>query len=298
MNEFIQGPITNILPGLPSINNEGSLLPEIFILGTGFVNKRTLILIIPSYMIQRFIGWSLLFFILCFSGKGFAQDKNPDTPKQYYLSGKVLNLADSSAIPGAHILRFSNSNGVVSNDNGQFRLKLTKNDSAMISVVGYKRYVVNLPDSLDKKIYHARIYMVPKTYNLPTVIIEEEGNKGSMDLELPELDGQQIKAEQRYEDGNAGYVIEGPISSIYNAFSEEKQEEKRLKELKLNRQNRKYIANSPYVIYIQEELGIGKDEIKRFLNYCNFDKDYKGANYYDIIAKLKNCYRLYYRENR
>lgn len=217
------------------------------------------------------------------------------TGNDLYIKGYVKKAMDSSGIANVNLIRFSDAQGTATNSEGRFQLKLnSKTDSFILSAVGYGRTVFNPPDTFTGRQYETVIFLSEQTYGIEEVVIRGDNQRElNVDLSVPADQAQRI-ANERRAGGGFGYNIQGAASSLYEAFSNDAEQREKVRRLKRNKRNVQYFMNSPYRAYIRSEFGLRDEEIRHFLEYCNFRKPYHNANYYEVTKKLDRCYTLYY----
>jgi len=122
--------------------------------------------------------------LICSSAKLKAQDK-----ELIQLSGRVTNEL-LQPLPFAHILILNNYRGAISNNYGNYSLVVEKNDSLMVSSVGYRgRYFV-VPDDITTSFLHMDIVLEIDTLVIDEVVIYpwkdyEEFRRAFVSLDLP-----------------------------------------------------------------------------------------------------------------
>ena len=211
------------------------------------------------------------------------------------IQGYVKKAADSSAMQGVNLIRYSDAQGTATDQEGYFNLKLTdKTDSFMLSAVGYGRTVFDPPDSFKGKAFQTVIYLSETTYGIQEVVIRGEQERAiDVDLSVPADQAQRMANERRAGEG-FGYNIPGVASSIYQAFSNDARQRQKVRELRQDKRNVEFLLSGAYRAYIRSEFGLQGKEIRSFLQFCDFRKNYRNANYYEITEKLDRCYTLYY----
>lgn len=219
------------------------------------------------------------------------------------LSGRVTAVRDTTGISYAHILNLSNPYGTICDQNGNFTFSCNRGDTLQISAVGYETYQFatnNLdPSKPDSKI---RIRLMTKIYQLPSVTIlpfhTREGMKRYfVGMQLPDKDKREIALTHlkitREEVGampSSGLTLQGPISLLYDLFSKEAKQRKKMEKLLAQDNINQQIAKryNPVVV----ALIIGKDDpnlIKDFMDYCNISLGYLSiVNDYDLYLNIKN----------
>lgn len=239
--------------------------------------------------LKQLKGWGLFFLLLM----GWAVQGLGQEPVR--IQGYVKNAFDSSAIPNVNLIRYSDAQGTATDKEGYFNLKLNdKTDSFILSAVGYGRLTFDPPDTFKGKAYQTVIYLSQRTYGIEEVVIRGEQQRAiDVDLSISEDQARRINNERRAGQG-FGVNIDGAASSIYQAFSNDARERQKVRELQKDRQNVKFLLNGPYRAYIRSEFGLKANEIRSFLEFCDFNRNYRNAHYYEVTEKLDRCYTLYY----
>lgn len=211
------------------------------------------------------------------------------------IQGYVKKASDSTGIANVNLIRYSDAQGTATDQEGFFNLKLhNRTDSFILSAVGYGRTVFNPPDSFKGKVFKTVIYLSEEIYGIDEVVIRgTQQRKLNVDLSVTGDQAKRIANERRAGQG-FGVNVPGVASSIYKAFSNEARQRKKLKKLRRDKRNLNFLINGPYRAYIKSKFGLKGKEIRSFLKFCDFDKNYRGANYYEVTEKLDRCYTLYY----
>lgn len=220
------------------------------------------------------------------------------------LSGRVTTVLDTAGISYAHILNLSKPYGTICDQNGNFTFTCYRGDTLQISAVGYETYhfaTNNLdPSKPDSKI---RIRLMTKIYLLPSVTIlpfsTREGMKRYfVNMQLPEKDKREIalshlNINRKEEIGGlpqSGLTLPGPASIIYDLFSKEAKQRRKMEKLIAQDNIDLQLAKryNPVVV----ALIIGRDDpnlIKDFMNYCNISLGHLATvNDYDLYLYIKN----------
>jgi hypothetical protein len=245
---------------------------------------------------RRLLG--IVFFIAILLHANAQEQRTP-----VRLSGRVTAVRDTTGISYAHVLNLSNPYGTICDQNGDFTFNCNRGDTLQISAVGYETYrfaTNNLdPSKPDSKI---RIRLMTKIYQLPSVTIlpfrTKEGMKRYfVNMQLPDKDKREIALSHlnitREEVGaipQSGLTLEGPISLLYDLFSKEAKQRKKMAKLLAQDNINQQLAKryNPLIV----ALIIGKDDpnlIKDFMEYCNISLGYLSTvNDYDLYLYIKN----------
>ncbi|MBI9067961.1 MAG: carboxypeptidase-like regulatory domain-containing protein [Salinivirgaceae bacterium] len=119
---------------------------------------------------QKF--WIFLIFIFILKAN-FAQLINPDT---ITISGVVLDADSLNPMSNVHI-RSQKNRGAITDNLGQFTVKINKNDTLTFTYVGFKPYVYVIPDTLKVNNYIAGVILNKDIISLSEVLILPWMNK-------------------------------------------------------------------------------------------------------------------------
>lgn len=192
-------------------------------------------------------------------------------------------------VSNAHIINLNTKQGTFSNDNGEFRILATKNDSLQISFVGYetKIFILNTnhfgiqENKIELKKVPLELDEVEiKKHNLLGYIssdskhIKSEKEINAETLNLP-FAGSRIltPAERRlYTATGGGNILS--VDRIINLISGRIKKLKKDKALEGLERRIQYIHNN-YHILIQYELKILEKDILRFIYFAESANDFK-----------------------
>ncbi len=175
---------------------------------------------------QRVIRFISLIGFLFFTAVFTAQAQKPDS-LLFDLTGKVVASDSLKPIPDAHLISKFNKWGTISDDRGLFRMMVSRNDSLLISSMGYSSRIVQINDS---------ILRLPQpvlfTLDIDTILIHEVIIHGFWDYRTFKqliINMKPMNLEQFYPDMDANpllyrnpptaLVIKGPIQALYDIFN-------------------------------------------------------------------------------
>lgn len=111
----------------------------------------------------------ILFLALVNFCPGLAQvSKNPEVG--IFFHGIVRDAATFSPLPNSQIIINKNLNSV-SDKEGQFSFWGNKKDTVIVSQLGYKPVILNIPDTLEGKEFLAGVYLRSDTIHIDEVVI-------------------------------------------------------------------------------------------------------------------------------
>ena len=102
------------------------------------------------------ISFILLFLLWGVSVCSFGQ--RVARPDSILLSGVVINIHTSEVMPDV-TCRYGEARGTVSDEAGCFQLKVRKRDTLLFTSIGFKPYLMVVPDSLAGQEFMVGIFM-------------------------------------------------------------------------------------------------------------------------------------------
>lgn len=176
----------------------------------------------------------LLFFLLLFCGlPALAQ-------KSLRISGTVLQSDRSTPVPGATVVKLNSKLGVLTDENGQFKIDVAQQDTLLIRAVGFKP-VLYLPKPLPVSELRINIIM-----NEDSVLLGEVEITSRPSPEMIQRALRNMKRTQSSQVKKPGYIpglepppppaapvptIGSPATLIYDLLSKEGKEKRKLNEL-------------------------------------------------------------------
>ncbi len=231
---------------------------------------------------------------------GFCQQK------QY--NGKVFDGITFQPLSGASVYNMNTNKFAFTDKDGQFTIKVSLNDTLVISKSIYRQLVVTVNDkifySMEDFFLYYKATMLPEVRIIAINPSYEGFKKDIVTLELPEYykRAEDIKLSE-FEKANATYKPDGnilslggtlttsPITYLYDKFS---------RKSKMNRLYNEMVSYEEEVARVQDKYnreivseltGLQGDDLLEFMMYCRF-------NYYDLVrmedeeirSKIKSKY--------
>lgn len=140
------------------------------------------------------IIFAAIFILIGFSGYTQVDSEEID-PMLINFKAKIINAADSSAVPYANIINNRTHGGTITNANGSFSLEMLNVDSLIITSIGFERSVLKVPRNYSE--YDVFIFIMnPINYAVGEVQVTGEKQKVDLGFETgnptdiaPELRG-------------------------------------------------------------------------------------------------------------
>lgn len=246
---------------------------------------------------------SCLFLLVFIAANCFSQEKYAR------ISGKIIS--SNNAVGNVHIVNQNTKLGTVSNDNGEFEMMVSLNDTLLFSSIEYERKEISITGNFlkYKKIV---VELMPSVNELNEVFIE--GLTGSLHYDLNKVpldtvpkhsfflkpgDLKKMLPPDLHGSEKAPYVgffppIPGSVS-IPDARYEAEQRLKR--EIARKKQFPSKIIKQFGLVYFTDKLHIPEEKIDHFLAYCEdrniIDSFYKN-NLLEVIQILREESKNYH----
>ncbi len=230
------------------------------------------------------------------------------------IAGYVLDEDNNNPLVYTNISIRHRREGTISDTVGHFVLAAKMFDTIRFSMMGYERKFVVVDEKAADNSEPLIVKMTPTAYLLPMVDIYEWRYKQlKYEVETMELpDDDYIYAMRNFPikekaisfydgrvPGTAGAIISGPISALYDLFSKEGKERRKLAALEEKDKLRKLIEEQISNEYLHEITGFSEVETDRFLDWCNFTADFvKNINSYSFIMVIRHKSAQYKQINK
>ncbi len=237
---------------------------------------------------------------------------------QVKIKGIVKDQKSGIPISFAHIYIPELSLGTASNLQGEFKFELVKIDSITISAIGYIGQVIYLHDSVFEDKLTLNVSLIPKAYELAEVKIRayptySELKRKILEYEMtPEEINMEslMKAFERnmamlsrrskpldHMNDGGGFSVGSPVTAIYNLFSRDAKNEKKLRKLLIADNLKKKVGERLSFELVSTLTGLkDKKEVADFIKYCNFDDLFVLAatdiQLYETIVERYKVYTL------
>lgn len=119
----------------------------------------------------------LLLVLLMVSGSIFSQ-----TGEDSYLTAKVVNAQNGTAMPSVHVLNLNQVLGTITNDSGDFRIPAVVNDTLYFSFLGYKSIKIRVTNDM-LKFEGTKIEMTELAFALEEVVVQQYQLTGYLDID-------------------------------------------------------------------------------------------------------------------
>ncbi len=234
------------------------------------------------------------------------------TPDYIVVSGYVKDAQTDSVLPLVNVFNPRTQKGTITDNSGFFRYYAFRGDTLILSSMGYMKSYIPVSDTA----YHPitdTFYMHQDVFNIPEVNIYglsryeqlrydiKHLGKASKPIlnarrNLPEINHDELSFYSRRTD-NFGLVA-SPITALYNAFSKEGREQRKLQELRQRDALKKAIEPHFNKEMVMRITGLPPEEVEDFMEYCNFSPEFLlNTPDYVIVRQILKEFKIYSERN-
>lgn len=244
-----------------------------------------------------------LFLLFCFFS--YSQDST-------MVSGKVLNAANDVPIENAHVVNLNQVKGGVTNEEGEFEIRASVNDTLYFSYLGFKPIRVRVTNDW-LKYGDVKVKMTELGIALEEVVVSPVQLTGYLEIDAKNIP---IYENYRYSISglNTGYeggdhspgavsrvigAIFNPADALYNLFGKKPKEMNKLREMKKDDDIRNLLQSKFDRQTLMALLQVNRMDIDEILRRCDYSKDFiQTANDLQILDAMSGCYEEYKLLNR
>jgi hypothetical protein len=213
------------------------------------------------------------------------------------LTGEILNEDGVTPLQDVHIYNQNNKQVTVSDPTGFFSMYVSKIHVLRFSSVGYETFYFSLPGDFMGDVYYIQIDMIRKTVALRSITIygEEEKTESILTREKPLNNLENVQLGTLVGEAKpVDPTLENPVSLLWDWFSREGKEKRKLKQILERDEIRATVDNRFESDLIWELTGLYGEELEKFKRYCNLPEGFViNANEYDFLLSVKSCYYKY-----
>jgi len=232
---------------------------------------------------------------------------NPST-----INGKVLNASNNVVLENVHVVNLNSVKGTLTNEDGNFMIKATVNDTIYFSYLGFKSIRVRVTNDW-MKFGEIKIKMTKLSIALEEVVVKPVELTGYIEVDAKLIP---IYDDQRYRIAGIGGGYEGgqgqpgavtkvlsaifnPADFLYNIFGKRPKQMKKLRKMKDDDEIRNLLQSKYDRETLMAVLQLEKIDIDEILNNCSYSKSFiRTANDLQILDAISECYEQYRVLNR
>lgn len=243
------------------------------------------------------IKWFFCIWLIAISATSWAQQTDH---QRIQVHGIVLDADSMRPLPSAHVI-INGVQGTTPDQEGKFAVALRKQDTILVTHVGYNDYLIPIPTKLTEDKYHLRIMLSKAVIELEEVVIYRwpstlDGFKQDLlAIEIPKEEVIHIPGSYDGPVRPAKTKISSPISFFYQKFSKAAKQQRRFEATKAKMEYHRLLDAKYNPELVKEVTGIENEkELDAFMAFCNLsDQVIEESNQYDLLAAINQCYDRY-----
>ena len=214
------------------------------------------------------------------------------------FSGTIIDDSLEYAVPSVHLWNESTRMGGISNDSGEFSIKVRIQDTVVFSAIGYFSYVIVVSSSLNQRLV---VRLKQKKYEIDELVVRRFRSYESfkyqvIHLELPESEIAELKEYVKLTstavalEADRERAIKGKLDGfgLTTTLGGGIDRNKAFKEKTTNLKRREQIINAKFNrVLVGDITHLDGDELSEFIAQCNFSEEYLyETDLYTIIEDL------------
>lgn len=225
------------------------------------------------------------------------------------IAGYVFEESSGEPLPYVNVYVKRTRSGTITDTAGYFMLNAKMNDTLTFSSLGYDRKYVVINDSATDNMKPLIVFLDTKIYELNSIDIIALKKYKQLEYELTNMrlpDDDYTYAARNfpfrpkdldyYTRVNApGFgLVFSPISALYDMFSKEGKERRKLEEIQQQDDLYNAIEQKVSKKLIMDITGLSQEEANLFIEWCNFSPDFiMKLTEYDLISVIVYKYGVY-----
>ncbi|MDL2262368.1 carboxypeptidase-like regulatory domain-containing protein [Bacteroidales bacterium OttesenSCG-928-I21] len=227
------------------------------------------------------------------------------------VAGYIFEENESNPLPFVNVYIKKTRIGTITDTSGYFVISANIKDTLSISCLGYHNRYIVLNDTARDNFEPLIIFLDTKVYELSSVNVValrryKQFEYDFKNLKLPDDDytyaAKNFPFKPRYIDyyscndlSVVGFVFH-PITALYEAFSKEGRELRKLEEIKKKDAQKQLLTEKIDIDFVMKITDLNKEEANAFLYWCNFSSDFVSKlSEYELVQVLKQSYSKYVR---
>jgi secreted protein len=209
-------------------------------------------------------------------------------------------------MPNVHILNLNKVKGAITNEKGDFVIRVSANDTLYISYLGYKSTKIRVTNDMIK-FQGLKIGMTETAYTLGEVVITPYKLTGYLDIDAKNapinnttrysISGLDIGYESKASASAVGRVLSSvmnPADLLYRSFTSKGKELKKLRSIREDNKLSDALSRRYDRETLMELLQVSRAELEDIIRSCNYSNDFiMSANDLQVLEAISNCYEEY-----
>ena len=222
------------------------------------------------------------------------------------LKGHIYSVHTNKPMPNVHILNLNKVKGAITNEKGDFVIRVSANDTLYISYLGYKYTKIRVTNDMIK-FQGLKIGMTETAYTLGEVVITPYKLTGYLDIDAKNapinnttrysISGLDIGYESKASASAVGRVLSSvmnPADLLYRSFTSKGKELKKLRSIREDNKLSDALSRRYDRETLMELLQVSRAELEDIIRSCNYSNDFiMSANDLQVLEAISNCYEEY-----
>ena len=184
--------------------------------------------------------------------------------------------------------------GIFGGNDNSFQIQINKNDTLIISALGYARKKVCLKDSATVSELHISIGLNRLSYDLSEITVRRQRELRQISEDIKKLGYN--KRDHKLTDVDAW---ESPITALYQSFSKREQSKRALAQMINNDNRRAVLKDLLYLYNLTELIKLHDSEYNDFIDYLNLnDQQMQAMSDYELALFIRDNYLVYMNHKR
>ena len=242
----------------------------------------------------------------------FSQEEAAESNQEQEVKAIVINAQTDRPLESVHVLNLNKVKGVITNEEGEFSINASVNDTLYFSYLGFKTQKVRVTNDMFK-FKNTKIALTELAYALEEVIVKPYQLTGYLEIDvknLPINTAYQYSISglpNSYEAGSKNPsavtkvlgAILNPADLLRNLFGKKPRQMRKLRQIKEDDEIRNLLASKFDRETLKELLQLEKVDLEDILSNCNYSRSFiKTANDLQILDAISSCYEEYKVLNR
>lgn len=224
------------------------------------------------------------------------------------VKGKIVQAGTISPLENVNIVNLNKVIGTATNENGEFEIRVSVNDTLHLSYLGFKSIKVRVTNDWVNFGTSATIEMTELALALEEIVVSQMKLTGYLELDI-----QQVPIQQNFRYSisglNTGYesqprsagaitrvlgAIFNPADFLYKMFGKKPNEMHKLRKMKQDDEIRNILSSRFDREMLTTLLQVDRVDLDLLITECNYSKDFiRTANDLQILDALSECYEEY-----
>lgn len=220
------------------------------------------------------------------------------------ISGTVIDRKTREAVPYVHIYTKQFTRGTSTDEQGHFEISIHRTDTLIFSSVGFDKYEFHLNQEEIRSYYEVVIEMDFKTYELEPVTVSAYQNLDQfkqsvleLNIATPQKKFQADIPKDAYKQLpsnnmslNGGASIRGPASALYDAFSKEGKQRRKLATYHQRAAEEEIIASRYNLEVVKRITQLNDEGASRFMEWCKLEDGFiLASTEYELTVAMLKC---------